>query len=90
MPEPNDLKKVYDKTGIRITGVVKGVNSYTSKKTGETYFSVDLDAKGSRLPINIKLPQGYDQTPFAEYEIVEVDCKIMPTFDKKGIEIHAI
>lgn len=85
-----DLKTLYKKTGIKITGVVKGINSFPSKKTDKTYWSVDLDVAETRLPINVKLPEEYDRGKLNEYEIVELQCKLMPTFDRKGIEIHAL
>lgn len=82
------IREALEKTGIQIIGICKGVSEYVGKT--RTYYSVDLECKGTKMPINVRLPEGFDRSKLPDYELVKLMCKIMPSYDKKAVEIHAI
>lgn len=84
-----NIKEMIDKTGIVIVGLVKTVNEYVSDKK-VSYWSVDVECKGTRLPVNIKLPHNFDRSKFKEYELVKVQCCMKPSFDRKSNDLEAI
>lgn len=83
-------QELLEKSGIQIIGIVKSVNEFTSQKNGKVYFSVDVEAKGTKMPINIKLPENFNRAALQCYELTKLMVRIMPGFDRKGIELHAI
>ena len=83
------LKEMLAKTKIEVVGICKGINEYISDK-GVTYWSVDVECRGTKMPINIKLPQGYNRLPLVEYDLVTIPCIVKPSFDKKGIYLEAL
>lgn len=82
------MRKMLDQTSVVVTGICKGVNEFAGKT--KTYWSVDLDVKGTKQCVNVRLPDNYDRTKLQDYEVVRIICKVMPSFDKKAIELHAI
>lgn len=84
-----DYSEMMKKTGMRIVGVLKSVNEYVAKN-GVTYYSIDVDVEGTRGPINISLPTSYDRKPLVPYQLVQTDCVVVPSFDRKGIIIRAV
>lgn len=85
-----DYKALLEKTGILIAGIVKGLNEFTSQKTGKTYYSVDLEIRGVRFPVTVKLPENYNRSQLKEYELAKIGCIVRPGYENKGIELHAI
>jgi len=85
-----DLKEMIEKTGIIVQGINKGIQEFVSQKTGKRYYSVDVEVKGCRLPINISLPETYKISSLVQHELVKLNCIIKPGFDGKGIKIEAV
>jgi len=85
-----NYKELIEKTGLRILGICKGVNEYVQKETGKCYYSVDVEIKGTRMPVNVKLPEGYNKSKLVPFDMVQLDCCIQPSFDRKGIQILAL
>lgn len=83
-------KEMVEKTGLRIVGICKGVNEFIKAETGRCYYSVDVEIKGTRMPVNIKLPDQYNKSELKPCELVQLDCVIIPSFDRKGIQIQAV
>lgn len=83
------FKEMIDRTGLKITGICKGVNEFISKEQ-KAYYSVDVEIKGTKMPVNVKLPADFNRTVLKVYELVELSCIIMPSFDKKGIQLVAL
>ena len=81
------FKEMLEQTKINIVGICKGVNVYKGKD--KEYHSVDLEIKGTKMPVNIKLPDNYDERKLVDYELVNLRCIVKPSFDKKAIELHA-
>ena len=84
------IKEIMDKTGAVLVGVVVGVNEYISKKTGVSYWSVDLTMKGCKQAVNVRLPPGYPIQTLTEYELVKIPCSFRQNFSRTGIEIEAL
>lgn len=84
------MKELIKKTGNRMIGICKGVNEFVSKKNGATYWSVDLEVKGSKNAINIQLPDGFDRSVFREYELCQVDLCVERAFQSSGYKLTAI
>jgi len=84
-----NYKELIEKTGLQIIGLCKGVEEYVKKETGKCYYSVDVEIKGTKMPVNIKLPEGYNKSHLKPFELVKLDCVIIPSFDRKGIQILA-
>lgn len=78
------------KTTLQITGICKGVNEYVSKNNGNVYYSVDIEVQGVKNPINVKLESTFNRAALNLYEIVTLQLMVVPTFDKKNIELRAI
>lgn len=76
------------KTGVQILGICKGINSYVGKE--KTFWSVDLEVQGTRMFVNVRLPEGFNRSVFNLYELTKLNVRIVPTFDKKGIQLEAI
>lgn len=85
-----NYKDMIEKTSLKITGICKGVNEYIQKDTGRAYYSVDLEIKATRMPVNVKLPDGYNKSKLVPFDLVEILCSIQPSFDRKGIQIVAL
>lgn len=83
-------KEMVEKTGMTLVGICKSLNEYIQKDTGKCFYSVDVEIKGTRGPVNIKLPAGYPMISLKPYELVSLSCIIKPSFDKKGITIEAV
>jgi len=77
------------KTMIVVVGIVKGINEYVNKEK-VSYWSVDLEVKGTKMPVNIRLPEKFDRSKLVEYQLTKLECVVKPSFDKKGIVIEAI
>lgn len=82
-------KEMLEKTVVMVVGICKGLNEYISDKQ-KSYWSVDLEIKGTKMPVNIRLPENFNRQAFKEYELVKVSCVIKPTFDRKGIMLEAV
>lgn len=85
-----NYKDMVEKTGLLITGICKGVNEFVQRDTGKCYYSVDVEIKGTRMPVNIKLPEGFDKSKLIPFDLVNISCCIQPSFDRKGIQILAL
>lgn len=85
-----NFAETMSKTGIAIQGLVRSVNEYTSEKTKKVYYSVDVDVKETRLPVNIKLPLEYDRSKIIEGEVQRFNCKFQAAYGGKGLEIVAL
>lgn len=85
-----NYKDMIEKTGLKVSGICKGVNEYIQKETGKAYYSVDLEIKGTRMPVNIKLPDQYNKSHLIPFEIVHLACCVQPSFDRKGIQLVAL
>lgn len=86
---PNPMQEMIEKTSIKVDGICKGVNEFVSQK-GVSYWSVDVEVKGTRMPINIKLPANFKKESLRTYELCSLLVTIKPGFDRKGIELHAM
>jgi len=81
-------KEMLDKTCCLLVGIVKGLNEYVNAEK-KSYWSVDLEVKGTKMPVNVRLPDGFERSKLVEYEIAKFQCVIKPSFDKKGIVLEA-
>ena len=84
-----DYKELIQKTGVVCVGIVKSVNEYVSDK-GRSYWSVDLECKGTKFPVNVRLPQGFPIQGLKEFELTKLAVTVQPTFDRKGIQLVAL
>lgn len=84
-----NYQELIQKTGVVSIGIVKSVNEYVSTK-GRSYWSVDLECKGSKFPINVGLPQGYPLSGLKEFELIKLSLAVVPTFDLKGRRLVAL
>jgi len=82
-------KEMIEKTACLVIGIVKGVNEYVNKE-GKSYWSVDLEVKGTKSPINVRLPLQFDRSKLVEYDIAKFSCKFQDSFDKKSKVLEAI
>jgi len=90
MSAENSYKSMMSKTGIQIIGMLRAKNVYVSK-TLKQYHSIDLDITGTKLPVNVRLPELYVQPEnWVEGELCKLIVSIVPTFDRKGIELMAV
>ena len=76
------------KTGLQAVGLVMGVNTYYSDKSKKTYKSIDLLISGIKMPVNFRLKENADESPFVEGQLAKVAFIVKPTFDKKAIELE--
>ena len=83
-------KESLEKTAIVVQGIVKGINEFTPKDSEKTFYSVDLEIKGTRLPVTVKLSDEYDRSQLNDFELAKIHCCIRPTFDRKGIQLYAV
>lgn len=84
-----NYKEMLDKTCCKVAGICKGVNCYTSDAKKD-YWSVDLEIQGTKMPVNIRLPEGFPREKLIDYELALLTVCIKPSFDKKGIILEAI
>jgi len=84
------MQEMMEATSIKITGICRGVNEFVAKSSGVSYWSVDLEVKGTRQPITVKLSDKFPRERLREYELITLDLNVRPGFDRKGIELHAI
>lgn len=84
-----EMREAMEKTGAIVAGLVVGVNEYISKKTGVSYWSVDLTVKGCKQAVNVKLPAGYPVNTLHEYELVKLPVTIRPNYQRNGLELEA-
>lgn len=82
-------KEMLEKTAVLIVGICKGINEYVNDKQ-VSYWSVDLEIQGTKMPVNVKLPTAFNRSVLKEYELAKLQCLIKPSFDKKGIVLEAI
>lgn len=85
-----NYKDMIEKTALRLIGICKGVNEYIKPDTGQAFYSVDVEIKGTRMPVNVKLPNGYNKSKLIPFEIIQLDCAIIPSYDRKGIQLQAL
>ena len=83
------IKEIMEKTGIYVAGLVVGVNEYVSK-SGKSYWSCDMNVKGCRQAVNIRLPQGFPVHSLQEYEVAKLAVTVRPNFARNGIELEAV
>lgn len=83
------IKEVMDKTGVVIAGLVVAVSEYVSKN-GKSYWSCDMNVKGCRQAVNIRLPQGFPVNTLQEYELAKLAVTVRPNFARNGIELEAV
>jgi len=90
MSTDNSYKSMMSKTGIQIIGMLRSKNVYVSKAL-KAYHSIDLDISGTKLPVNIRLPETFIQPEtWVEGELCKVIVAVVPSFDRKGIELMAV
>lgn len=82
-----EYKEILSKTSLKIVGICKGVNKYVGKT--KEYYSVDLEVKGTKMPVNVKLGDDFKRETLKDYELVVLDVVVMPAFDKRYFELHA-
>ena len=82
-------KELVDSTKCEVHGIVKGVQDYVKPDTQKHFFSVDLDVKGSKQIVNVRLPDGFPILSLKEYELVKLRCDIGPAFGGKGLQLTA-
>lgn len=82
-----DYKETMAKTGAVIHGLCRGVSMYQGKE--KAYWSVDVDVKSTKLPVNIRLPESFNRASLQEGELVKISVCFRPAFGGKGLEIHA-
>lgn len=83
--------EVLSQTSVVVTGVLKSVNAYESKD--KTYWSLDVEVKGTRNPIVVRLPQKSNlQTEMQSkiYTLISLPCCVKPTFGGKGYDLEAL
>lgn len=90
MSEVKTYKEMMAKTGCRIIGFVRSINEYVQKDTGKKFYSVDVDIREVRLPVNIKLREGYPIESIPEGELCQFNCQFRPSFGGKGLEVVAV
>lgn len=83
------VKEIMEKTGVVIAGLVVGVNEYVSKN-GKSYWSCDMNVKGCRQAVNIRLPQGFPVHTLQEYELCKLAVIVRPNFARNGVELEAV
>lgn len=72
-----------EKTSCLVQGIVKSTNCYVNKD-GKHFWSVDLEVKGTKMPINIRLPENFDRSKLAEYELARLAVSFIDSFDKRS------
>jgi len=82
-------KEMLEKTSCLVQGIVKSVNCYTNKDS-KSYWSVDLEVRGTKMPINIRLPEDFDRSKLAEYELARFSVCFIDSFDKRSKVMVAI
>lgn len=84
-----NYKDLLAKTSVVVTGICKGVNEYVNAEK-KSFWSVDLEILGTKMPVNVRLPEKFNRASLLEYEVVKINCQIKPSFDKKGIVLEAL
>jgi hypothetical protein len=79
--------EMMSKTGLYIQGLVRSVNIFVGEK--KEYRSVDIDVKGCRMPITVKLGDKFPFQQLIEGEITKIMLVVKPNFAKNGVELHA-
>lgn len=83
------LQQMVDKTSVQVTGIVKSVNEYISKKTQLSYWSVDVEVKGHKSALNLRLPENPGET-IKLYDVRTFNILILPGFEGKGVDLKVI
>lgn len=77
-----NLKELTKNFNFTVTGFVKSLDEYVSKKdpkNPKSYWSVSIDG-GGEVPLKISIPDGYDKSMFQPWEIVT--CLFTTKHDK--------
>lgn len=82
-------KEMLEKTSCLVQGIVKSINEYVNKDK-VSYWSVDLEVKGTKSPVNIRLPSNFDRSKLAEYELARFSVCWVDSFDKRSKVMVAI
>jgi len=82
-------KEMLEKTMCLVVGIVKGLNEYVNKDK-KSYWSVDLEVKGTKSPVNVRLPDNFDRSKIVEYELVKLQCVFRDSFDRKSKVLEAL
>lgn len=83
------LQQMVDKTSVQVTGIVKSVNEYISKKTKLSYWSVDVEVKGHKTALNLRLPENPGEL-LKLYDVKTFHIIISPGFEGKGVDLNVI
>lgn len=84
-----NYKELLSKTSVIVIGINKGLNEYVNDKK-VSYWSVDLEVLGTKMPVNVRLPAEYNRAALVEYDLCKIPCVIKPSFDKKAIVLEAL
>lgn len=76
-------KEMLEKTSCLIQGIVKGVNCYVNKDN-KSFWSVDLEIKGTKSPVKIRLPEHFDRSKLQEYELARFSVAFVDSWDKQS------
>jgi len=76
-------KEMLEKTSCLVQGIVKSVNEYVNKDK-KSFWSVDLEVKGTKSPVNIRLPDYFDRSKLVEYELARFSVAFVDSFDKRS------
>lgn len=82
-------KEMLEKTTITIIGICKGVSEYVNKDK-KSYFSVDVEVKDTKMPVNVRLPENFNRAALGQYELVKIPVCIKPSWDRMGIVLEAL
>jgi len=88
----NPLQEALNKTGIKVVGLVSGINEFTGKPTVEepnpkTYYSCDLIIKDHKNALTVKLPENFDRGKIQPGEMVSFNIQAR-TYNKTTSFYH--
>lgn len=83
------LQKMLDETSVKVVGIVKSINEYVQKETKKSYWSVDVEVKGHKNLLTLKLPDRPSED-VKMYDIKTFAVQIRPGYQGKGYEFHVI
>ena len=72
-----------EKTSCLVQGIVKAIKVYVNKD-GKSFWSVDLEVKGTTAPVNIRLPADFDRSKLVEYELARFSVIFVDSWDKQS------
>lgn len=74
--DPNAMKSLFGKLGLRAKGLVSCVDSYVNKKTGEERFSLILFVPGSSILCKVGLENPPAPNQYPPGQLVDLPVKL--------------